>query len=157
MVNGAKLEFHPNRQLRHVYKTIFFSHQGGSWHCLKYICSRVASVAQRFEQQRAKQQAQLGRTVVAPFFCNLNRRTGAIGKTRMVPKPSKCTTAWRLAWNFKRKPLAMKCQINNEKKQSFPNKTQNWIAFGSLVVTYNFAISLFCTAQSPFRTNLDLL
>ena len=46
MVKGAKLEFHPNIKLRHVYKAIFFSYQGGSWHCLKYICSRVAIVVQ---------------------------------------------------------------------------------------------------------------
>ena len=39
MVNGAKLLFHPNIKLRHVV----FSDQGGSWHCLKYIC-RAASV-----------------------------------------------------------------------------------------------------------------
>jgi len=38
-VNGAKLVFHPNIKLRHVV----FSDQGGSWHCLKYIC-RAASV-----------------------------------------------------------------------------------------------------------------
>ena len=41
------------------------------------------------------------------------------------------------------------------KKQSFPNKTQNWIVFGSLVVTYNFSASLWCTAESPVRTILD--
>ena len=29
-------------------------------------------------------------------------------------------------------------------KQSFPNTTQNWIAFGSLVVTYNFQAAFFC-------------
>ena len=45
MVNDAKLAFHPNIKLRRVYETIFFSNQGGSWHCLQYIC-RVASVAQ---------------------------------------------------------------------------------------------------------------
>ena len=46
-VNGAKFEFefHPNVKLRHVHKTIFFSDQGGSWHRLKYICSRVESGA----------------------------------------------------------------------------------------------------------------
>ena len=40
-------------------------------------------------------------------------------------------------------------------KQRFPNTTQNWIAFGKLVATYNFATSLFCTTQSPLWTNLD--
>ena len=44
MVKDAKLEFHASIKLRRVYKTIFFSDQGGSWHCLQYIC-RVASVA----------------------------------------------------------------------------------------------------------------
>ena len=37
---------HPNIKKRHVYGTFFFSDQGGSWHGLKCICSRVASVAQ---------------------------------------------------------------------------------------------------------------
>ena len=36
-------------------------------------------------------------------------------------------------------------------KQCFPNTTQNWIAFGKLVATDNFAASLFCTAKSIFR------
>ena len=40
-------------------------------------------------------------------------------------------------------------------KQIFPNTTQDWIAFGKLVATYNFAASLFCTTQSPFGTNSD--
>jgi len=40
-------------------------------------------------------------------------------------------------------------------KQTFPNTTEDWIAFGKLVATYNFSTSLFCTTQSPFRTNLD--
>ena len=40
-------------------------------------------------------------------------------------------------------------------KRSFPNTTHNLIAFGKLVATYNFATSLFCTTQSPFRFNLD--
>jgi len=34
-VNGAKLEFHPNIKLRHVYKTLVFSDQSVSWHRLK--------------------------------------------------------------------------------------------------------------------------
>ena len=94
-------------------------------------------------------------TVLAPCFSNLNGPTRAIGKTRMVPKPSKFTTAWWLLSNSKSMPLAMKCQVNSEKSQIFQNTTQNWVAFGKLVATYNFATSLFCTTQSPCRTNLD--
>jgi len=40
-------------------------------------------------------------------------------------------------------------------KQSLQNTTQNFIAFGKLVATYNFATSLLCTAQSLFGTSLD--
>ena len=40
-------------------------------------------------------------------------------------------------------------------KQCFPNTTQNWIAFGKLVATYNFTTSLFCTTRSSLRTSLD--
>ena len=47
-LNGEQCEtrFHPNIKLRHVYKTIFFSDQACSWHCLTYMCSRIASVVQ---------------------------------------------------------------------------------------------------------------
>ena len=119
--------------------------------CPKVVYSSCAFAVLKW----AKLQAQLVRTVVAPSQYNFNSGTPANGKTRMVPKVGKTTTVWFLASNSKDMPLAMKCQINNEKKQSFPNKTQNWIAFGSLVVTYNLAASLFCTTQSPFRINLD--
>ena len=81
---------------------------------------------------------------------NFNSGTPASGKTRMAPKTSKTTTAWWLATNSKTTPVAMKCQINNELKPS-----QTWVALGKLVATYNFAASLFCTAQSLFRTILD--
>ena len=38
-----------------------------------------------------------------------NFGTLASRKTRMVPKPSKFTPAWWLAWNWKNILLAMKC------------------------------------------------
>ena len=86
---------------------------------------------------------------------NLNRRTHSIGKTRMVPKPSKFTTAWWLASNSKNMPLAMPCWINREKSQISQSTKPTWFLLAKLVATYYFATSLFCTAQSPFRTNLD--
>ena len=54
-----------------------------------------------------------------------------------------------------------KCATGHEmsnqesEKQSFPNTTQNWIAFARLVATYNFAASLFCTALCLSRIILD--
>ena len=93
--------------------------------------------------------------ILAPCSCNFNHDTLASGKTRMASKISKFITAWWLASNSKNMPLAMKGQINKEKSQTFPNTTQTWIALGKLVATYNFAASLFSTAQFPFRTNLD--
>ena len=49
----------------------------------------------------------------------------------------------------------MLAQINDQKSHILPNTTQSWIAFRKLVATYNLAASLFCTAQSLFRTILD--
>ena len=42
-------------------------------------------------------------------------------KTSAAPKTSKTTTAWWLVSNRNSMPLAMKRQINDQKKQSFPN------------------------------------
>jgi len=80
-----------------------------------------------------------------------------IGKIRVAPKTSKTTTAWWLAWNWDNIiPLAMECQVNDEKRQIFPKTKQNWFLLGKRVATYNFAASLLCTArQSLFRTILD--
>ena len=47
------------------------------------------------------------------------------------------------------------CQVNSEKSQIFPNTKPTQFLLGKLVATYNFATSLFCTTQSPLRTNLD--
>ena len=48
-------------------------------------------------------------------------------------------------------------QMSNQQpeKQSFPNTTQDWIAFGSLVATYNFQAAFFCIAYLLCRTILD--
>ena len=87
--------------------------------------------------------------------CQHNFNSGILvnGKTRMAPWPSKTTTAGWLATNSKTMPLFMKSQINNLKSKASP--TQTCIALGKLIATYNFAASLFCTAQSLFRTILD--
>ena len=89
-----------------------------------------------------KWQALLGRTVVAPCFFNFNS-----GKTRMAPKTSKFTTAWWLASKWQNMPLAMKCQINNQKSKIFPNTNLD-----RLGKTGRY-LQLFCTAQTPLRTN----
>ena len=52
-------------------------------------------------------------------------------------------------------PLAMECQVNDEKRQIFPRTKQTWFLSGKLLATYNFAASVFSTAQSLFRTILD--
>ena len=64
---------------------------------------------------------QLGRTLVPCCKYNFNSGILASGRTRMAPKPSKTTTARWLAWNSKTMALAMKCQINNQLTQIFPN------------------------------------
>jgi len=52
-------------------------------------------------------------------------------------------------------PLAMECQVNDEKRQIFPKTRQTWFFLGKRVATYNFAALLLCTAQSLFRLILD--
>ena len=52
-------------------------------------------------------------------------------------------------------PTCHKCQVNSRKSQIFPNAKPTWFLLAKLMATYNLAISLFCTTQSPFRTNLD--
>ena len=68
--------------------------------------------------------------------CQYNFNSGilASGKTRMVSKPSKTTTAWWLPSNSETMPMFIKCQIN---------ANQTCIASGKLVATYNFAASSF--------------
>ena len=75
-----------------------------------------------------------------------------IGKTRVATKTSRTTTAWCVAWKWNRMPLAMKCQISNQKRQIFPTTKQSWLLSGKLVASYSLAASLFCTAS---RTSLD--
>ena len=72
--------------------------------------------------------------------------TCAISKTRVASKTRKTACALRLASKLKSVPLAIKLRINNQKSRASP--TQNWIAVGRLVATYNFAASLFRTART---------
>ena len=58
-----------------------------------------------------------------------------------------------LASNLTDVTLAMKCEINGQKSKIFPNTKLNHF-FGKLVATYNFASSLFCTAQSAFAVEI---
>ena len=73
---------------------------------------------------------------MAPCFYNLNGRTRAIGKTSMVPKPSKFTTVWFLALNLTDVPLDMKCQVNSGKSQIFPNTKPTWFLLAKLMATF---------------------
>ena len=80
----------------------------------------------------------------------------AIRKTLTVAsKTSKTIPARWLVSNLKQMPLAMKFQISNEKSQIFPYTTQSCNALGKLVATYKVAASLFCAAQSLFRSIVE--
>ena len=79
------------------------------------------------------------------WHLTLTTSTLANGKTRMVPKPGKFSAAWFLASNLTDVPLGMKCQVNSEKSQIFPNTKPICFLLRKLVATYNFATSLFCT------------
>ena len=119
-------------------------------HCMistPETCQSCDSYAAAFAAIWAKQQTQLGRTLVARWQYNFNSGTFASGKTRMAPKTNKFTAAWRLAPKLTDAPLFMKCQINNQLKPDFPQHKpgspwENW----SLPTTSQ--LHLFCTAWS---------
>ena len=116
------------------------------------LCLQPALV-QRSNPKRAKWPAQLGRTTCVPGYYTFDSGTCAIRKTLTVAsKTSKTIPALS---NLKQMPLAMKFQISNEKSQIFPYTTQSCNALGKLVATYKVAASLFCAAQSLFRSILE--
>ena len=92
------------------------------------ICAKVVILTQphllsRCGPKRDRRQTQLGRTLVARWQYNFNSGILlASGGARMAPKPSKTTTAWRLASNLTDVPLFMKCQINNQESHITPNR-----------------------------------
>ena len=109
MVKDAKLEFRASIKLRRVYKTIFFSDQGGSWHCLQYIC--------RLQVLRGR-----GRASLAPCYYNFNRCDRALEK---VSTPSKFTTGIELE-NY-----AIGHEMSNQQSESRASPTQQtWIPLG---------------------------
>ena len=88
--------------------------------------------------------AQLGRTLVARWQYNFNSGILASGKTRMALKTSKTTTTCWLASNSTNMPAAIKCQINNEKSQIFPNTNLDRLGEKWALPTTS-QLHLFCT------------
>ena len=80
------------------------------------ILKQLPFAVEIFGLKWAKQQTQLGRTVVARWQYDFNSGILASGKTRMAPKPSKSNTACWLVSKSTNMPLVMKCQINNQLK-----------------------------------------
>ena len=60
---------------------------------------------------------------MAPCFCNLNRCTRAIGKTSMVPKPGKFTTAWLPEHKANLVPLGKTCGYLQLRRFTFSHYT----------------------------------
>ena len=72
----------------------------------------------------------------------------------------KNTTAWWLPSNLRSMPLGMACQIKNQDSRQgifhLPTSSNTKLdCLGTPVSAYNFAASLFCTAQFLCRTILD--
>ena len=119
------------------------------------LCLQPALV-QRSNPKCAKWPAQLGRTTCAPGYYTFDSGTCAIRKTlTVISNTSKTITARWLTFKLKQRPLSMKIQISNEKSQIFPYVTQSCNALGKLEATCKFAASLFCAAQSLFRSILE--
>ena len=99
MVNGAKLVFHPNIKLRHVV----FSDQGGSWHCLKYIC-RAASVCSCLGcRDLSNKKGQITNTAwknsSGTMLLQLQQLHSCDWKDKWLPKPARLSLdgGWRRA------------------------------------------------------------
>ena len=120
---------------------LFPLHDLCSCSCAKVLILTQLPFAVEMWVKWAKKETQLGRTLVP--CCQYNFISGilASGKTKMAPKPSKTTAARWLASNLTDVPVAMKCQINNQKSQIFLNT--NLDRLGKTAGTYNFAASPF--------------
>ena len=73
----------------------------------------------------------------------------------MAPKTSKTTTALWLASNLTNVPLAMKCQINNQKSQIFPNTNLDRLGKAGRYLQLRSFTFLHCAIISIFRIILD--
>ena len=97
--------------------------------------------------------SQLGRTILGPCQYNFNSGVHAIGKTTFAPKTNKTSTAWWLAANSKKMPLALKSQINNQKSKAWQTQhkaglhLENW----SLPTTLHFQFTAQSLLGSAFR------
>ena len=69
-----------------------------------------------------------------------------LARLRWLPKQAKAQLhgGWRRVWKICHWPWNVKSTIGKAEPR---NTTQSWIAFGTLVATYNFSASLFCTAH----------
>ena len=113
-------------------------------------CCRVASHLQRSGPYCAQWPPHLGKIVLTPCCRNFQSIICAISKTRVASK----TSAWLLVAKLRSVPqLSMECQINDQKSRASP--AQTWIALATVLATYNFAASLFCTAQAVPKKILD--
>ena len=94
-------------------------------------CPKAAILAQLALQRSglkwAKPAAQLGTTIAAPGHYNFNSGAPPSSKIMMGFKRRKTTTPWWPASNLRNVPTVMKCQINNQKSQSFPDTDLNRI------------------------------
>ena len=60
----------------------------------------------------------LERIIFVPWDCNFTSSKSANGKTRLASKTSKTTSACWLASSSRSRPLAMKCQIDNQRSRA---------------------------------------
>ena len=107
--------------------TISIQDQSRRWH-LVTSCPKVVFnfQAAAFAAETCAQRNQITTLLLQPRL-----RTRSIGKTRMVPKPSKFTTVWFLSLNLTDVPLDMKCQVKSEKSQISPNTKPTWFLLES--------------------------
>ena len=126
---------HPNIKKRHVYRTIFFSDQGGSWHGLKCICSRVASVAQppgvvEIWATKGQITSTAWKNNCGTSLLQLQQSHPCDWKdTFVTPKTSKTIHALWLASNLRSIRLAMECQVKDQKNRALLTQ-QTWIILG---------------------------
>ena len=127
-----------------------FTFFGTTWSLLSTILNPASWwLSQSFDSYAAA----FSCTDVGPN-CTGNSGILASGKTRMAPKPSKTATARWLAWNSKTMPLFMKCQMNNQKSQSFPKTNLDHLRKTSPYLQLR-SFTFFCTTWSLLRTILD--
>ena len=99
-------------------------------------CNSCASVFHiEIRASNKPNKAQL--TILAPYRCKIKSGTSAIVKMRVASKTSKTPNAWWAATNLRFMPLAIDCQIKNQRIFDLPQHTASGLPWKNLPLPHS--------------------